>query len=32
MQIAIGFSAVEVPAPFPVPDATVLIEAWAYAP
>ena len=26
------FSAVEVPAPLPVPGATVLIEAWAYAP
>jgi enamine deaminase RidA (YjgF/YER057c/UK114 family) len=26
------FSAVEVPAPLPVPDATVLIEAWVYAP
>ena len=26
------FSAVEVPGPLPVPGATVLIEAWAYAP
>ena len=26
------FSAVEVPAPLPVPGATVMIEAWAYAP
>jgi enamine deaminase RidA (YjgF/YER057c/UK114 family) len=26
------FSAVEVSAPLPVPGATVLIEAWAYAP
>jgi enamine deaminase RidA (YjgF/YER057c/UK114 family) len=26
------FSAVEVPAPLPVPGATVQIEAWAYAP
>jgi len=26
------FSAVEVPAPLPVPGASVLIEAWAYAP
>lgn len=26
------FSAIEVPAPLPVPGATVLIEAWAYAP
>jgi enamine deaminase RidA (YjgF/YER057c/UK114 family) len=26
------FSAVEVPAPLPIPDATVLIEAWAYVP
>jgi enamine deaminase RidA (YjgF/YER057c/UK114 family) len=26
------FSAVEVPSPLPVPGATVLIEAWAYAP
>ena len=25
-------SAVEVPAPLPVPGATLLIEAWAYAP
>jgi enamine deaminase RidA (YjgF/YER057c/UK114 family) len=28
----VPFSAVEVPAPLPVPAATVLIEAWAYAP
>src|SRR4051812_18685103 len=28
----IPFSAVEVPSPLPVPGATVLIEAWAYAP
>jgi enamine deaminase RidA (YjgF/YER057c/UK114 family) len=28
----VPFSAVEVPAPLPVPSATVLIEAWAYAP
>ncbi len=26
------FSAVEVPSPLPVPGATLLIEAWAYAP
>jgi enamine deaminase RidA (YjgF/YER057c/UK114 family) len=26
------FSAVEVPAPLPVPGATLLIEAWVYAP
>jgi len=26
------FSAVEVPAPLPVPGANVLIEAWVYAP
>jgi enamine deaminase RidA (YjgF/YER057c/UK114 family) len=26
------FSAVEVPSPLPVPGATVLMEAWAYAP
>jgi enamine deaminase RidA (YjgF/YER057c/UK114 family) len=26
------FAAIEVPAPLPVPDATVMIEAWAYAP
>jgi enamine deaminase RidA (YjgF/YER057c/UK114 family) len=26
------FSAVQVPAPLPVPGATVLIEAWAYVP
>ena len=25
------FSAVEVPAPLPVPGATVMIEVWAYA-
>ena len=28
----VPFSAVEVPAPLPVPGASVLIEAWAYAP
>ena len=28
----VPFSAVEVPSPLPVPGATVLIEAWAYAP
>lgn len=28
----VPFSAVEVPAPLPVPGATVLIEVWAYAP
>ena len=28
----VPFSAVEVPAPLPIPGATVLIEAWAYAP
>jgi enamine deaminase RidA (YjgF/YER057c/UK114 family) len=28
----VPFSAAEVPAPLPVPGATVLIEAWAYAP
>jgi enamine deaminase RidA (YjgF/YER057c/UK114 family) len=28
----VPFSAIEVPAPLPVPGATVLIEAWAYAP
>ena len=28
----VPFSAVEAPAPLPVPGATVLIEAWAYAP
>ena len=28
----VGFSAVEVPGPLPVPGATLLIEAWAYAP
>ncbi|MGA2941670.1 MAG: RidA family protein, partial [Xanthobacteraceae bacterium] len=26
------FSAVEVPGPLPVPGATVMMEAWAYAP
>jgi enamine deaminase RidA (YjgF/YER057c/UK114 family) len=26
------FSAIEVPGPLPVPGATVMIEAWAYAP
>ena len=26
------FSAVEVPAPLPVPGATMMIEVWAYAP
>jgi enamine deaminase RidA (YjgF/YER057c/UK114 family) len=26
------FSAIEVPAPLPVPGATLLIEAWVYAP
>ena len=26
------FPAVEVPAPLPVPGATLLIEAWVYAP
>ena len=26
------FSAVEVPSPLPVPDATLMIEAWAYVP
>jgi len=26
------FSAVEVPGPLPVPEATVMMEAWAYAP
>ena len=26
------FSAVEVPAPLPVPGATVMMEAWVYAP
>jgi len=26
------FSAVEVPSPLPVPGATMMIEAWAYAP
>jgi enamine deaminase RidA (YjgF/YER057c/UK114 family) len=29
---ALPFSAVEVPSPLPVPGATILIEAWAYAP
>ena len=28
----VPFSAVEVPPPLPIPGATVLIEAWAYAP
>ena len=28
----VPFSAVEVPAPLPVPGATVMIEAWFYAP
>ena len=28
----VPFSAVEVPAPLPVPGATVQIEAWVYAP
>jgi enamine deaminase RidA (YjgF/YER057c/UK114 family) len=28
----VPFSAVQVPAPLPVPGATVQIEAWAYAP
>ena len=26
------FSAIEVPAPLPVPGATVMMEAWVYAP
>ena len=26
------FSAVEVPGPLPVPGATVMMEAWVYAP
>jgi enamine deaminase RidA (YjgF/YER057c/UK114 family) len=26
------FAAVEVPGPLPVPGATVMMEAWAYAP
>jgi enamine deaminase RidA (YjgF/YER057c/UK114 family) len=26
------FSAIEVPSPLPVPDATVMMEVWAYAP
>jgi enamine deaminase RidA (YjgF/YER057c/UK114 family) len=26
------FAAIEVPGPLPVPGATVMIEAWAYAP
>src|SRR5436190_79617 len=30
--LPVPFSALEVPAPLPVPGATVLIEAWAYAP
>jgi enamine deaminase RidA (YjgF/YER057c/UK114 family) len=29
---ALPFSAVEVPGPLPVPGATVMMEAWAYAP
>ncbi|HEY7248257.1 MAG TPA: Rid family hydrolase [Xanthobacteraceae bacterium] len=29
---AVPFSAVEVPSPLPVPGATLLMEAWAYAP
>jgi len=29
---AVPFSAVEVPSPLPVPGATLLIEAWVYAP
>jgi enamine deaminase RidA (YjgF/YER057c/UK114 family) len=28
----VPFSAVEVPAPLPIPGASLLIEAWAYAP
>ena len=28
----VPFSAIEVPSPLPVPGATVMIEAWAYAP
>jgi enamine deaminase RidA (YjgF/YER057c/UK114 family) len=28
----VPFAAVEVPAPLPVPGATVQIEAWVYAP
>ena len=28
----VPFCALEVPAPLPVPGATVMIEAWAYAP
>jgi enamine deaminase RidA (YjgF/YER057c/UK114 family) len=28
----VPFSAVEVPSPLPVPGATVMIEAWVYAP
>src|ERR1700686_2385394 len=28
----VPFSAVEVPGPLPVPGATVMMEAWAYAP
>jgi enamine deaminase RidA (YjgF/YER057c/UK114 family) len=28
----VPFSAVQVPSPLPVPGATVMIEAWAYAP
>jgi hypothetical protein len=26
------FAAIEVPGPLPVPGATVMMEAWAYAP
>ena len=29
---ALPFAAIEVPGPLPVPGATVMIEAWAYAP
>jgi enamine deaminase RidA (YjgF/YER057c/UK114 family) len=29
---ALPFSAVEVPSPLPVPGATLLVEAWVYAP
>ncbi len=28
----VPFSAIQVPSPLPVPGATVMIEAWAYAP
>jgi len=28
----VPFCAVQVPSPLPVPGATVMIEAWAYAP